>query len=155
MSENGCSMMMICGSWLWVLGRRFPLFPEEILTKQGNVFIRLPRLFQLYLIRKLPRNAKESKTCVKLQFCGLQFGCVSDFKKIWDYCILSYYLPYRVEICVCLYICNLRKCISLFLKIIFDRSWDCISFKLSAFLCVEICVSLILGGGSYRYWTVG
>ena len=32
------------GGLVVVLGRRFPLFPEEILTKQGNVFIGLPRL---------------------------------------------------------------------------------------------------------------
>ena len=54
LSENGCNMMMICGSWLWVLGRRFPLFPEEILTKQGNVFIPCRALFHLDLTRKLP-----------------------------------------------------------------------------------------------------
>ena len=37
-------MMRIWEGWWWVLGRRFPLFPEEILTKQGNVFIGLPLL---------------------------------------------------------------------------------------------------------------
>ena len=37
-------VMRIWEGWWWVLGRRFPLFPEEILTKQGNVFIGLPLL---------------------------------------------------------------------------------------------------------------
>ena len=73
--KTGCGF----AGW-WGLGRRFPLFPEEILTKQGNVFIRLPRLFQLYLIRKLPlQMQKKSKTRVKLQFelSSSKFGYIS------------------------------------------------------------------------------